>query len=255
MEMTPACLAGMIDHTLLSPGATSAGIGALCAEAAENGFHAVCVNPSRVALAYSLLKGTGVLVCSVVGFPLGASRSKPFETSLAISDGAGEVDMVMDIGALLDGDTSRAVEDVARVVEAASGLPVKVIIEACLLTDSEKLAACAVCEAGGATFVKTSTGFSSGGATAGDVRLIRRAVGDRLRVKASGGIADLDTALSMIGAGADRLGLSRSVRIMGEMRLRAAGGVVQPPAEGSDSDSCSAETALEGSDRHPREKE
>ncbi len=255
MEMTPACLAGMIDHTLLSPGATSAGISALCAEAVEYRFHTVCVNPSRVALASSLLRGTGVLVCSVVGFPLGACRSKPHETYLAVSDGAGEIDMVLDIGALKDGDTSAAEADVARVVEAASGIPVKVIIETCLLTDPEKLAACSVCEAGGAAFVKTSTGFSSGGATVADVRLIRHAVGNRLRVKASGGIADLDAALAMIEAGADRLGLSRSVRIMDEMRLRAAGGVVQPPAEGSGSDSCSAETALEGSDRHPREKE
>lgn len=255
MEVTPAGLAGMIDHTLLKPEATSADIGVLCAEAAENGFHTVCVNPSRVALASSLLRGTGVGVCSVVGFPLGACRSKPHEASLAVADGACEIDMVLDIGALKDGNRAAAALDIARVVEAASGMPVKVIIEACLLTDLEKLEACSVCEAGGASFVKTSTGFSHGGATVGDVRLLRRAVGDRMRVKASGGIADLDAALAMIGAGADRLGLSRSVRILGEMRLRAAGGVVQPPAVGSDSDSCSAETALEGSDRHPREKE
>lgn len=232
--MTPAGLAALIDHTLLRPGATAGDVARLCDQAVEHGFHSVCVNPSRVPLAAGLLRGTGVVVCSVAGFPLGATRAKAWEAARAVEDGASEIDMVADIGALLDGAAREAAEDVASVVEAAGGAPVKVIIEACLLDGATKRTACLAAVDGGASFVKTSTGFSTGGATEDDVRLMKSVVGAGIGVKASGGIATLDTALGMLRAGADRLGLSRSVEILAEMVSRAAGGVVQPPAPRTD---------------------
>lgn len=235
--MTEAGLAAIIDHTLLAPGAVEADFERLCSEALAFGFHSVCVNSSRVGLVSGILKGSGVLVCSVAGFPLGASVCKRLEAAAAVEDGAREIDMVIDIGALRDGDHRKVEDEIRGVVEASLDRPVKVILETCLLADDEKMAACRLCESAGASFVKTSTGFSTGGATERDVRLLRDAVGGRIGVKASGGISTLDAALGMVAAGADRLGLSRSVGIILEMRSRAAGGVVQPPAGGSGSDS------------------
>ncbi|OQC69558.1 MAG: Deoxyribose-phosphate aldolase [candidate division Hyd24-12 bacterium ADurb.Bin004] len=237
MEMTEAGLAAIIDHTLLAPGAVKADFERLCSEAVSFGFHSVCVNSSRVELVSGILRGTGVLVCSVAGFPLGASAGKRLEAAAAVDAGAGEIDMVIDIGALREGDHRKVEDEIRGVVEASLGRPVKVILEACLLADDEKKLACRLSESAGASFVKTSTGFSTGGATVHDVGLMREAVGGRLGVKASGGISTLDAALDMVAAGADRLGLSRSVGIMLEMRSRAAGGVVQPPAGGSGPDS------------------
>jgi deoxyribose-phosphate aldolase len=237
MEMTPAVLAGCIDHTLLRPDAVAGDFERLCSEAVAWGFRTVCVNSARVSLASSLLHGSGVLVCSVAGFPLGACTCKPAEAHRAAGDGASEIDMVMDIGALREGNRRKAEDDLAPVGSEVPGLVVKVIIETCLLTLEEKLLACGICESAGASYVKTSTGFSLSGATEDDVRLIRSTVGNRLGVKASGGLLSLDAAIGMIRAGADRLGLSRNVEIMAEMGSRAAGGVVQPPAVGSGSDS------------------
>jgi deoxyribose-phosphate aldolase len=238
MEVTPGSLAGIIDHTLLRPDATGGGIERLCSEAVRFGFFSVCVNPVRVSLAARLLEGSGVLVCSVAGFPLGASACKAAEAARAVSEGASEIDMVMDLGTLRDGDPMKVSADAASVVKASEGRPVKVIIETCLLTDDEKRLACRICRDVGAAFVKTSTGFSSSGASVHDVRLLRAEAGTTLKVKASGGIGSLDMALEMVAAGADRLGTSRSVEIMGEIVARAAGGVVQPPAWGPGS-SCS----------------
>jgi deoxyribose-phosphate aldolase len=229
--VTPAELASLIDHTLLKPDSTRRAISALCAEAVRYSFRTVCVNPSLVAHACSELCGTGVGVCSVAGFPLGATPAKAWEAARAVSDGASEIDMVIDIGLLKEGMHRAATLDISSVVSAAAGRPVKVILETCLLTDDEKLTACRLSEEAGAAFVKTSTGFGGGGATVEDVTLLARAVGGRLGVKASGAILNLDSALSMLRAGAARLGLSRSVQIMAEMEKRAAGGVDQPPAE------------------------
>jgi deoxyribose-phosphate aldolase len=215
-------VAGMIDHTLLKPDATRTEIETLCREAAEYRFASVCVNPTWVASCARLLQGSGVKVCSVVGFPLGAATAdtKHFETRRAIFDGATEIDMVINIGALKSGDL-RLVE---RDIEAVSGpcreagVVSKVIIEAALLSDDEKITACTLAKAAAADYVKTSTGFAAGGATATDVALMRRVVGDEMGVKAAGGVRDLDGLKAMVAAGATRIGASAGVRIVQESR-------------------------------------
>jgi deoxyribose-phosphate aldolase len=217
--LTKGEVAGMIDHTLLAPGATRDGVRRLCREAIEHGFAAVCVNGVWVAEAARAVAGSPVKVCSVVGFPLGASASevKRFEAEAAIDDGASEVDMVLDVGGLKGGDDARVRDDVATVVAAAHarGAIVKVILETGLLSDDEKARACRLAVAGGADFVKTSTGFGPGGATVADVALMRRTVGPAVGVKASGGIRTIDDARALVEAGATRLGTSRGVEIVG----------------------------------------
>ncbi|MBR3352824.1 MAG: deoxyribose-phosphate aldolase [Erysipelotrichaceae bacterium] len=206
-----------IDHTLLKPEATRAQIEKLCAEAREYDFASVCVNSCNVALCKSLLKDTDVEVCTVIGFPLGAmsSVSKAYETKEALADGADEFDMVINIGALKDGNMDYVTDDIAAVVKAANGKTVKVIIETCLLTDEEKVSACKCAVAAGATFVKTSTGFSKAGANEHDVRLMAKTVkGTGLLVKAAGGIRSYEDAIKMIEAGASRLGCSAGIAIM-----------------------------------------
>ncbi len=219
-------LSGLIDHTLLKPDATSSEIDQLCKEAAEWKFAAVCVNPTWVALAAQRLRGTGVLVCSVVGFPLGATTPdvKQFEARRAIFDGASEIDMVINVGALKSGDVRLVTDDIRGVVSAcrASGATSKVILETALLTDEEKVTACTLSKAAGADFVKTSTGFGPGGATAADVALMRRIVGDDMGVKASGGVRDLEQMKAMVAAGATRIGASAGVRIVRELRGETA---------------------------------
>ena len=209
-------LAGRIDHTLLKADATRAAIDRLCAEARENGFASVCVNGRWVPRAVENLAGSRVMVCTVAGFPLGAASpgAKALEAALAVEQGAGEVDMVMDLGGLLSGDLSAVFEDLRGVVRAARGRPVKVILETCLLSDEQKAVACLLAVRAGCAYVKTSTGLSRGGATRDDVRLMRAMVGELLGVKASGGIRDRRTAEAMLAAGADRLGTSASVAIV-----------------------------------------
>ncbi len=210
-------LARMIDHTLLAPTATEEQIAALCAEAAENCFATVCVNPWWVRLAAESLATTPVRVCTVIGFPLGANRSetKIYEAARAVDDGATELDMVLNIGALKSGAYTAAERDIAGVAKAGEGRArVKVILETAHLTDEEKVKACVLAQAAGAHFVKTSTGFGPGGATEDDIRLMRRVVGGRLGVKASGGVKDQPTALKMIEAGATRIGASAGVKIV-----------------------------------------
>jgi len=220
-------VAGMIDHTLLKPDASRADIEKLCREAAEFHFATVCVNPAWVALAATLLRGSGVGVCSVVGFPLGATTAdvKHYETRRAIFDGATEIDMVINIGALKARDLELAAKDIRGVVAAAHvrGAVVKVIIEAVLLTDEEKTIACLLSKEAGADFVKTSTGFSKAGATVEDVALMSRTVAPRrLGVKAAGGIRTYADVVRMIQAGATRVGCSNSVKIMEEAQALAA---------------------------------
>ncbi len=209
-------LADRIDHTLLKPDATPVQIERLCAEAREHGFASVCVNPVHVTLAAAELKDSGVAVCTVVGFPLGANRSdiKAAETAAAVQDGAGEIDMVLAIGAMKAGATDVVLHDIRAVVQAAAGRTVKVILETCLLSDDEIVAACRLCVQAGAHFVKTSTGFSSGGATLAQVRLMRETVGPAYGVKASGGIRCREDAVAMLEAGASRLGTSAGVAIL-----------------------------------------
>lgn len=209
-------LAKIIDHTYLKPDGDRAQIEKLCAEARKHHFASVCVNTTMVHLASELLKDSGVNVCAVVGFPLGAgtTASKVFESQEAVRCGATEVDMVINIGALKSKDYALVEYDIRKVVQALDGILVKVIIETCLLTDEEKVIACALSKAAGAHFVKTSTGFSKGGATAEDVALMRRVVGTEIGVKASGGIRDTETAIAMVKAGASRLGVSASVAIV-----------------------------------------
>lgn len=210
-------LAGMIDHTLLRADATKAEITKLVEEARKYEFASVCVNPTWVKYAAEQLAGTKVKVCTVIGFPLGASTSstKAFETRDAIAAGAGEVDMVINIGALKDGDHSYVEQDIKAVVDAAAGNAlVKVIIETCLLTDEEKVVASELSVKAGADFVKTSTGFSTGGATPADVALMRKTVGEHAGVKASGGVRSLEDMQAMIKAGATRIGASSGVKIM-----------------------------------------
>jgi deoxyribose-phosphate aldolase len=209
-------LARYIDHTLLKADATAKDIEKLCAEAREHGFFSVCVNGSRIELARQLLDGSDVKVASVVGFPLGAMESdvKRFETEAAIDNGAHEIDVVLNIGRLKDGDDAFILRELRDLVEAADERIVKVILETCLLTREQKIRACLLVIEAGAHFVKTSTGFSSGGATLDDVKLMRETVGPKFGVKASGGIRDSATARAMIEAGATRLGTSSSVTIV-----------------------------------------
>lgn len=224
----PREIARLIDHTLLKPDATRAQIEALCAEAREHGFATVCVNPAWVRLCAERLAGGETRVCTVAGFPLGATlpEVKAFEAARAIADGACEVDMVMNVGALKSGDYRTVERDIAGVVEACrqGGAISKVIIEAALLTDEEKVKACVIAKAACADFVKTSTGFGPGGATASDVALMRRVVGPEMGVKAAGGVRDLKSAQTLIEAGADRIGASVGVKIVQESR----GAVPQP---------------------------
>ena len=211
-------IAKYIDHTVLAADARKEKIEALCKEAYQNGFASVCVNSCWVSLAAKLLEGTEVKVCTVVGFPLGAmdSVSKADEARNAVRNGADEIDMVINIGFLKSGMYDEALEDIREVRKATEGKTLKVIIETCLLTDEEKRKAYELSEEAGADFVKTSTGFSTGGATVEDVALMKSVVGDRLRVKASGGIRDYKTAKAMIEAGASRIGASAGVRIVEE---------------------------------------
>ena len=209
-------IAAMIDHTQLKAAATRGQIEALCQEAREHRFASVCVNPCHVARAAELLRGSGVKVCTVIGFPLGANTSevKAFETRDAVANGAEECDMVVNIGALKDGDIELVESDIRAVVEAAGGATVKVIIETCFLTDEEKVLACQAAARAGADFVKTSTGFGGGGATPDDVALMRGAIPERMQVKAAGGVRAYEDALAMIEAGASRIGASSGVAIV-----------------------------------------
>lgn len=210
-------LAGYIDHTALKPDVTKKQIETLCEEAKTYRFASVCVNPYWVPYCAEQLKGTDVLVCTVIGFPLGANdkETKAFETRKAIEQGAQEVDMVINIGALKSGDEGTVEADIRAVVDAAKGqASVKVILETCLLTKDEIVQASLLAKKAGADYVKTSTGFSSGGATSEHVRLMRETVGPDMGVKASGGIRDLKTAQEMIEAGATRIGASASVAIV-----------------------------------------
>ena len=217
-----AGVASMIDHTLLKPDATRQEVQALCREAAEYGFASVCVNPTWIAECARLLRDTTVKVCSVVGFPLGATTAdtKHYETRRVIFDGAREVDMVINVGALKSGDLRLIERDIEAVAAPCrdAGVVSKVIIEAALLTDEEKITACTIAKAAGADFVKTSTGFGPGGATAADVALMRRVVGDEMGVKAAGGVRDLEGLKAMVAAGATRIGASAGVRIVQESR-------------------------------------
>ena len=218
----PTNIAKIIDHTLLKPEATRDQIVQLCREAREYGFASVCVNPSYVKLAAELLRGSSVKVCSVVGFPLGATlpEVKAYEARRAIEEGATEIDMVINIGALKSGDLELVKRDIASVVDVchARGALCKVIIEAALLTDEEKVLACQLARAAGADYVKTSTGFGPGGATVQDVALMRRTVGPEMGVKAAGGIRSYEAAKSMVEAGATRIGASAGVKIVREAR-------------------------------------
>ena len=211
-----ADLAAFIDHTLLKPEADRTAVERLCAEAVEHGFKAVCLNGIWVEEASRMLAGSQVRVCSVVGFPLGATTpgTKAFETAEAVAAGASEIDMVIAIGALRQGDHDRVRDDIAAVVRAAGQGTVKVIIETCLLTEEQKVAACRLSAEAGARYVKTSTGFGSGGATVQDVRLMRQTVGEALGVKASGGIRTTADADAFIAAGASRLGTSSGIAIV-----------------------------------------
>ncbi len=214
----PSGVAAMIDHTLLKPDATRQNIEELCREAAQFKFATVCVNPAWVATAARLLSGSGVGVCSVVGFPLGATTAdvKGYETRRAIFDGAREIDMVINVGALKSGDLRVVERDIEAVTTPCRdcGALSKVIIEAALLTDDEKVTACTLAKAGGADYVKTSTGFGPGGATAADVALMRRVVGADMGVKAAGGVRDLEGLRAMVAAGATRVGASAGVKIV-----------------------------------------
>jgi deoxyribose-phosphate aldolase len=216
----PSGIAGMIDHTLLRPDATRQNIEDLCREAAQFKFATVCVNPTWVATCARLLQGSGVGVCSVVGFPLGATTAdvKRYETQRAIFDGAREIDTVINIGALKSGDLRTVERDIEAVVSPCRDCRAlsKVIIEAALLTDDEKVTACTLAKAAGADYVKTSTGFGPGGATAADVALMRRVVGADMGIKAAGGVRDLDSLKQMVAAGATRVGASAGVKIVQE---------------------------------------
>jgi len=214
---TPADLAPYIDHTLLKPDATEAQVKKLCEEAVQYGFCTVCVNPSWVAYCARKLRGTGVKVCAVVGFPLGAtdSRTKAYETRNAIENGADEIDTVINVGALRNGDLKTVEADLRAVLTACRNTTTtKAIIETCLLSDEEKVIASQLVKKVGYDFVKTSTGFSTAGATAHDVALIRRTVGPKMGIKAAGGIRTYQDALLMIRSGATRLGCSSSVKIV-----------------------------------------
>ena len=208
-----------IDHTNLKATATKKDIANLCSEANYYHFKSVCVNPANVEFAHELLKGSDVLVCTVIGFPLGANTSdvKAFETTKAIQDGADEVDMVINVAALKDKNYELVLNDIKAVVSAANGVLTKVIIETCYLTDEEKIKACELAKEAGADYVKTSTGFGSDGAKVSDIKLMRKTVGNEMGVKASGGIRTKEEFLNMIEAGASRVGCSAGVKIMEEL--------------------------------------
>ena len=211
-------MAPLIDHTLLKPDACQADVEKLCSEARDFVFASVCVNPCYVKLASRLLEGSKVKVCSVVGFPLGANKKeiKAYEARKAVLEGACEIDMVMNVGALKSGDTRLVEQDMRDVSEACGhNVVTKVILETALLTDEEKIIACQLAMKAGMNFVKTSTGFGPGGATVEDIRLMRTVVGEGMGVKASGGIRDTETAARMVEAGASRIGASASVKIVG----------------------------------------
>ena len=217
LTITAAEMAKYIDHTLLKPEATIDMLNTLCEEAISYGFKAVCINSAHVADVVRKLHGSGVDVCTVVGFPLGAMhmRAKAFEAENALADGAQELDMVINVGALKSGDLKTVEADIKAVRRAAASPAIlKVIIETCLLTEAEKTKACEIVKNAGADFVKTSTGFSIGGATVKDVTLMRRIVGKEMGVKASGGIKDYATAVAMVKAGANRLGVSAGIAIV-----------------------------------------
>ncbi len=215
LPTTPAALARFIDHTLIRADAAIRDVEKLCAEAREHEFHSVSVNGSWIVAAHHLLEGSEVKVGCSVGFPLGAMSSdvKRFETEAAVDDGAHEIDVVLNLGRLKDGDDKYVLRELRDVVETADERPVKVILETGLLTNEQKIRACKLVVESGAQFVKTSTGFSTGGATVDDVKLLRETVGPKFGVKAAGGIRDTQTALAMIAAGATRLGTSASVAI------------------------------------------
>lgn len=209
-------IAKKIDHTMLKADATSETIKRYCKEAREYGFASVCVNSCHVPLIASELKGSDVKVCCVVGFPLGAmlTSAKAFEASEAVKAGAEEVDMVINVGAIKDQNWTFVKDDIKAVVDASKPAIVKVIIETCLLTDEEKVKACELAEEAGAAFVKSSTGFSTGGATLEDIKLMKKTVGDRLEVKASGGIRTPEFAQELIEAGADRIGAGNGIILL-----------------------------------------
>lgn len=212
-------MAAYIDHTVLKATATRTQVKQLCTEAVQYGFASVCVNPCHVGLVAGELKGSAVKTCAVIGFPLGANSTevKAFEAQKAVGDGAQEVDMVINVGALKDGDAEFVEKDIREVVRASQGAAVKVIIETCYLTEEEKKLACVLAKNAGADFVKTSTGFGSGGALVEDVSLMRETVGKEMGVKASGGVRSLKEALEMIEAGATRIGTSSGIAILEEM--------------------------------------
>jgi deoxyribose-phosphate aldolase len=215
--ITSETMAKAIDHTILKPDATYADLEVLAQEAMTHGFGAVCVNSCHVKQVYDMLKDSGVQICAVVGFPLGAmhSKAKAFEAETAVEEGARELDMVLNIGALKSGDFKTAQSDIQEVRQVAdSGIILKVIIETCLLTEKEKMLACKIAMSANADYVKTSTGFSSGGANLADIRLMKQTVGNSMRVKASGGIKDWDTAAAMMNVGASRIGTSSGVSIL-----------------------------------------
>lgn len=216
MALSPRDLAAYIDHTLLKPAATVRDLEDICAQAVRFGFFGVCVNPSLISLASWKLKDEKPVPISVVGFPLGATlpEAKAFETDMVVGCGAQEIDMVLNLGAFKAGDHALVKKDIRAVVKAAAGFPVKVILESALLSDDEIVTACKICVDSGAAFVKTSTGFGPGGATIEAVRLMRQTVGPDIGVKASGGISTYQDALSMIEAGASRIGCSASVAIV-----------------------------------------
>lgn len=228
MTITASQIVGMIDHTKLGATSTENEIAALCDEALVHKFATVCVNPYWVPFAAERLKGSGVGITTVVGFPLGASRSsvKAAEAEDAIRSGATEIDMVLNVGALKSGHREAVRADIAAVADVCRGkAPLKVIIETCYLTDEEKREASLLCKEAGADFVKTSTGFGTGGATVGDIALIRETVGPAMGIKASGGVRDLETALALVKAGATRLGASASVAIVsGSDEIAGSGG-------------------------------
>lgn len=220
--MNAAEIAGLIDHTILKPETTPLQARRLAEEALRFGFASACVNPWHVPLVAEIVRGSAVKVCTVAGFPLGATTSdaKVFEAQEAIQHGAQEIDMVMNVGALKSGDNGLAEEDIRRVAEACHGgrAICKVILENCLLTDEEKVRACKMAMRAGADFVKTSTGFACGGATVEDVTLMRATVGPKMGVKASGGIRTLDEVKKMVAAGATRIGTSSGLKIIEQVR-------------------------------------
>lgn len=224
-SLPPNALAKYIDHTLLAPDASREQIRTLCEEAQTHGFYSVCLNSGQVPYAAACLSDKTVVICAVVGFPLGAglSDTKAFEAQRAIAAGAGEIDMVLNIGWLKDGLLDAVRDDIAQVQKACGAVPLKVILETCLLDDKQKVQACEICRELGVAFVKTSTGFSRSGATVEDVALMRNTVGTEVGVKASGGVRDYPTAVKMIEAGATRLGSSSGIAIVGGAMTAASG--------------------------------